>query len=606
MVLLNISASLAQTRLTHLRKYLEGENLDVYLVPSADEHLNEYLPAAKCRREWLSGFTGSVGDLLVGREQCWLFVDSRYHEQAAKEVNTQCITVCKLGLPDEANLQETLESLAKSGKLRIGFDPWITALAGFRSLEKRLKRYGVEWVATTENLVDQVWKQSGIPDFPQSKIFTISDQISGESIASKLTRVREFLKHHGVNLLPITKLDQIAWLFNLRGQDIPYNPVFIAYALITPKKAYLFTECARIDASIQSSLADDVEFLPYESFSATLQSQLSGNATVSIDANQITLGTHQLLDQDHVTVIELPSPVDAMKGEKNSTELEQMRLANLKASLAKTLAIKRINEALTTGKRLSEKDIAHCIEQQYAQSEEFVGLSFNTIAALGENASIVHYGTPSASRFAQPSELILIDSGAQFWGGTTDDTRTISTGKPTPRQIFCYTQVLRAHINCAMQRFPKGTLGSQLDGITRSCLWLAGLNYGHGTGHGVGAFLNVHEGPHGLNARGLYPLEPGMITSIEPGFYEPGWGGIRLENLYIVVEVEPNWYGFEPITYIPFDGQLIDLAYCDTHQLQWLKSYHTEVVEKLSPLLDTTQLDWLRQSVHIGEQLQNP
>lgn len=606
MVLLSTSVSLSQTRLSHLRMHLESANLDVYWVPSADEHLNEYLPAAKCRREWLSGFTGSVGDLLVGREQCWLFVDSRYYEQSEKEVNTQFITVCKLGLPDEANLQETLESLAKSGKLRIGFDPWITALAGFRSLEKRLERYGVDWVATAENLVDQVWKQSGIPDFPQSKVFTISDRISGESMASKLTRVREVLKRHGANLLPITKLDQIAWLFNLRGQDIPYNPVFIGYALIDLEKAYLFTDCARIDASLQSSLGEFVEFLPYESFSETLQNHLSGNTTALIDANQITVGAYELLDQDHVTVIELPSPVDAMKGEKNPTELEQMRLANLKASLAKTLAIKTIDEILTIGKRLSEKDIAHCVEQEYAQSEGFVGLSFNTIAALGENASIVHYGTPSASRLAQPSELILLDSGAQFWGGTTDDTRTISTGQPTPRQIFCYTQVLRAHINCAMQRFPKGTLGSQLDGITRSCLWLAGLNYGHGTGHGVGAFLNVHEGPHGLNARALHPLEPGMITSIEPGFYESEWGGIRLENLYIVIEVEPNWYGFEPLTYIPFDRQLIDLAYFDTHQLHWLKNYHTAVVEKLSPLLDATQMDWLRQSVHIGEELQNP
>lgn len=606
MVLLSTSASLTQTRLSHLREHLKSANLDVYLVPSADEHLNEYLPAAKCRREWLSGFTGSVGDLLVGREHCWLFVDSRYYEQAEKEVNGQYITVCKLGLPGEANLQETLESMAKSGKLSIGFDPWVTALGSFRTLKKQLERYGVDWVATAENLVDQVWKQSGIPNFPQSEIFALSDQISGESTASKLTRVREVLKRHGANLLPIIKLDQIAWLFNLRGQDIPYNPVFIGYALIAPEKTYLFTECARIDAAIRSSFAEVVEFLPYENFSKTLKNLLSENTAALIDPNQITVGAYQLLDHDHIAVIELPSPVDAMKGRKNATELEQMRLANLKASLAKTLAIKTIDETLTTGQRLSEKEIADCVEQQYSQLEGFAGLSFNTIAALGANASIVHYSKPSASRFSEPSELILLDSGAQFWGGTTDDTRTLTTGKPTPRQIFCYTQVLRAHINCAMQRFPKGTLGSQLDGITRSCLWLAGLNYGHGTGHGVGAFLNVHEGPHGINPRALTPLEPGMITSIEPGFYASEWGGIRLENLYIVTEVEPNWCGFEPLTYIPFDRKLIDLAYFDTHQLQWLKNYYAAVVEKLSSLLDVTQMDWLRYSVHIGEKLQNP
>jgi Xaa-Pro aminopeptidase len=603
MVLLTISGSLSQTRLTHLRKHLESANLDVYLVPSADEHLNEYLPAAKCRREWLCGFTGSVGDLLVGREQCWLFVDSRYYEQAEQEVDAQIITICKLGLPGIATLSETLEALAKSGKLRIGFDPWVTVLGGFRSLEKRLERYGVQWIATDENLVDLVWKQSGIPKFAQSKIFAVSDQLTGESVQQKLTRVRELLLCHGANLLPILKLDQIAWLLNLRGQDIPYNPVFVAYGLITLEKMYLFTESSRIDAAIQNTLAEYVEFLPYEDFFVHLQSYFPENATALLDINQMTVGAYQLLKQ--VPLIDLSSPIDAMKGKKNPTELDQMRLANLKASWAKTLAIKVIGETLKAEKMLSEKEIALFVEQYYSQSEGFVGLSFNTIAALGANASIVHYGTPSASRYTQASELILLDSGAQFWGGTTDDTRTISTGNPTLRQIFCYTQVLRAHINCAMQRFPKGTLGSQLDGITRSCLWRSSLNYGHGTGHGVGAFLNVHEGPHALNARALCPLEPGMITSIEPGFYEPGWGGIRLENLYIVIEVQPNWYEFEPLTYIPFDSQLIDLEYFDADQQQWLENYHAQVVEKLSPLLDTTQTDWLRRLVHVGEQLQN-
>jgi Xaa-Pro aminopeptidase len=601
MVLLTISDSLSQTRLTHLRKYLESANLDVYLVPSADEHLNEYLPAAKCRREWLSGFTGSVGDLLVGRKQCWLFVDSRYYEQAEKEVDAQIITICKLGLPEEATLPETLEALAKSKKLHIGFDPWVTVLGGFRSLEKRLERYRVQWITTAENLVDLAWKQSGIPKFAQSKIFAVSDQLAGERVTEKLARVRALLVHHGANMLPILKLDQIAWLLNLRGQDIPYNPVFIAYGLITLEKMYLFTACDRIDSSIQNSLAEHVEFLPYEDFSMHLQSHLPKSATALIDTKQMTVGVYQLLER--VTLIDLPSPIDGMKGKKNPIELEQMRLANLKASWAKTLAIKVINETLDAEKVLSEKEIAICIEQYYARSEGFVGLSFNTIAALGANASIVHYGTPNASRYAQMSELILLDSGAQFLGGTTDDTRTISTGKPTSRQIFCYTQVLRAHINCAMQRFPKGTLGSQLDGITRACLWRSGLNYGHGTGHGVGAFLNVHEGPHGLNARTLCPLEPGMITSIEPGFYEPNWGGIRLENLYIVIEAEAGWYRFEPLTYIPFDSQLIDLEYFDAEQRGWLENYHAQVVTKLSPLLDAPQNDWLRRSVHIREKL---
>jgi Xaa-Pro aminopeptidase len=313
------------------------------------------------------------------------------------------------------------------------------------------------------------------------------------------------------------------------------------------------------------------------------------------------LGTHQLLNSvASIQIVEAVNPIEKMKACKNAIELEQMQHANLKASRAKTRVLKWISDRIAGGQTTTEADVAEAISGYYAEEEGFQGLSFNTIAGTGANGSIVHYGTPSAQAVLKPGDLLLLDSGAQFWGGTTDDTRTVSLGEPTPEQIERYTEVLKAHINCATQRFPKGTTGVQLDGITRSDLWMAGLDYGHGTGHGVGVFLNVHEGPNGISKRAYEPLEPNMINSIEPGYYESGWGGIRLENLYRVKNLsgdsEPNqWYSFESLTYIPFDPKLIDRSRLNQRQRQWLDLYHATVLEKLSASLSLAEQDWLRQ-----------
>lgn len=287
-----------------------------------------------------------------------------------------------------------------------------------------------------------------------------------------------------------------------------------------------------------------------------------------------------------------------------------MQAANLKASRAKTRTLKWIADQRATGHAITEADVAATVERFYAEEADFQGLSFNTIAGAGANSSIVHYGTPNPQRVLNPGEFLLLDSGAQYASGTTDDTRTLVIGDPTPEQVECYTEVLKAHINCAMQRFPKGTTGAQLDGITRSTLWFAGLDYGHGTGHGVGAFLNVHEGPNGISKRVSEPLEPGMVTSIEPGFYKSGWGGIRIENLYIVKSLTPKddkpdaatkpdpnkieWYGFESLTYIPFDQRLIDRDRLDARQREWLQQYNAAIVEKLSPTLSPAEVEWLQ------------
>lgn len=600
-------------RLTAMRVGMASHDLDAYLVPSGDEHLNEYVPEAKQRRAWASGFTGSAGDFLLGKTQAWVFVDSRYYEQADLEVETAQITICKLELEGHASLSETLESLATSSgqPLRVGYDPFTLSVSQWKALQEKVKAAGVELVAIATNLVDQAQAQPDLrplnpPAYADTPIFSVPVAISGQSPVEKLQAVREAMAKQKVDVLPLTKLDQIAWVFNLRGWDVPYNPVFIAYAIITPAQAYLFTNCDRCSPEIQSQLQGCVQLCPYEAYVPTLQSLAATPGTkVLIDPRQTTMGTQQLVENiPQAEILDAPHPVEGLKARKNATEVAQMQSANLKASRAKIRTLHWIDEQLQAGHSLTELAVANTMAGFYQAEAGFQGLSFNTIAATGANSSIVHYGTPSDEAVLKPGDLLLIDSGAQFLGGTTDDTRTVAVGDPSPDQIQRYTDVLKAHINCAMQRFPKGTAGVQLDGITRAELWQEGIDFGHGTGHGVGAFLNVHEGPNGISKRAQEPFEPGMVNSIEPGYYQPHWGGIRLENLYVVQDcpttfsVSPGtptkqWYEFASLTYIPFDRKLIDIHRLNPSQQTWLEQYYAMIQAKLAPTLSDSERTWL-------------
>lgn len=617
------STTAISAKLSDLRSLLQLHQLDGYLIPSADEHLNEYLPEAKQRRIWISGFTGSAGDLLVGQKQSWLFVDSRYHEQAELQVDASLIQVSKLGLDGHKTLEETLEELGREAvkagtTFRLGFDPFTTALSQFHTFQKQLQPCGIVLVPLMENLVDRVRLQSPwleaepLPAYANSSLFHLPESVTGETIAQKLARVRDALQRNNTQLLPITKLDQVAWLYNLRGWDVPYNPVFIAYAVVTLTESFLFTNLERIEPDLQEHLREHVTLLPYEQYAETLKSLAAQIAPcrILLDPRHTTVGTHQLLTAELTgiksEIVETNNPIEGMKARKNSVEVAQMQQANLKASRAKIRALKWISDQLASGNTITEADVSEAIERFYAEESEFQGLSFNTIAATGANSSIVHYGTPDPKQELKLGQLLLLDSGAQYAAGTTDDTRTVIIGDPSLEQVMHYTEVLKAHINCAMQKFPKGTTGAQLDGIARSTLWQEGLDYGHGTGHGVGAFLNVHEGPNGISKRVQEPLEPGMVTSIEPGYYKAGSGGIRIENLYIVQdspsknsssqEDKPHtsWYGFESLTYIPFDKRLIDRDRLNTHQRQWLERYNQAIVEKLAPTLNQEEIEWLK------------
>ncbi len=620
-----------------LRSQLSKYQLDGYFVPSADEHLNEYLPEAKQRRQWISEFTGSAGDFLISGDRAWVFVDSRYYEQADMQVDTNLQKVCKVGLEDHQTVEEVLEELGqkldqkpdqkaieRSPSFRLGIDPFTITIAQYQRFSERLSLSGVEIVPIIENLVDAVRSQSPwietepMLPFGDQPVIALPDTITGESLAKKLERVRADMVKKKAAILPVTKLDQIAWLYNLRGRDVECNPVFISYAIVTLDNAYLFTNTARIDVSVRQALAEQVQILEYDRYIPTLRSLVGDRQRVLVASSQTTLGTYLQLKEVNAPMIGaeqlVEHPVETFKALKNPVEIAQMQQANLKASFAKTLTLKWIEEQITAGNPISEKDVAQKIEGLYKQQEGFVDLSFPTIAGAGANGSIVHYSNPNPDCKLLNGDLLLLDSGSQFYGGTTDDTRSISIGEPTAEQRDRYTEVLKSHINCAMQKFPKGTTGSQIDGIARASLWQSGLDYGHGTGHGVGAFLNVHEGPNGISKRVNQALALGTINSIEPGYYQPKWGGIRLENLYFVKEVpkpiqeeiqeeiqEPTtnstpWYEFASLTYIPFDKKLIDRHKLNPPQITWLENYYAIAIAKLAPMLTVAETAWLKQA----------
>jgi Xaa-Pro aminopeptidase len=400
-------------RLQQLRQLLQEQNLDGFWVPSADEHLNEYLLEYRKRRQWITGFTGSVGDALISRDRAWLWVDPRYHEQAEREVDPNLFTVIKGGLPDQPSLMEIVEELGSG--FRLGVDPFTVSVATYRQLQAHAQAGGVLLVPVRENPLDKLAKESSQALLEQP-IYPVPAQLCGATPSDKLAQVRQEMRRKRVGLLPLTKLDQVAWLLNLRGSDIPYNPVFRAYALVALERVALFTDLERLTPSARQVLAEaEVELWPYEAYPEQLPQWAERYGPVGLDPKQTTQGTQELLHG--IPCRELDHPVDVLKAVKNPTELEQMRLANRKASRAKIRTLAWIDRQIQAGIPISEADVAATLEAHYREEGDWVGLSFNTIAGAGANSSIVHYGTPDPQKLLQPGELFLLDSGIPLPGG---------------------------------------------------------------------------------------------------------------------------------------------------------------------------------------------
>ena len=597
-------------RITALCQRLEQEQVDVYLVPSADSHLNEYVSFHQQRRAAISNFTGSAGDALISPQGSHVFADSRYYLQADQEVDPALFRIHKVGMQGEQTLTECLRELEKErGSLRVGYDPFVVAMDMHATYTKSLKAAGSALVPISGNLVDAVWENRSVA--VSQPIYLLSDAETGRAVADKLSAVRKEMDQEEAAVLILTKLDEIAWLTNLRGSDVSYNPVFEAYMVVERERATCFTRLTP-EPEIQAALVPHVTFAPYEAYTETLQrigteiSKTSGAGGTSgkiwLDPSGTTMGTRLLLPEGQ-QIHEARNPVVLMKALKNEVEIAASRDAHKRAAAAKIRSLARMERARAEGQVVSEKAYAQMLSEEYAREEGYRDLSFTTISAVGANGAIVHYGGANDEVALRDGELFLVDSGTQMGAGTTDDTRTICIGTPTARQQQLYTLVLRCHIQLARQKFPDGTSGVALDALTRGQMWNAGLDYGHGTGHGVGALLNVHEGPQRVAPRGSdEPLQPGMIISNEPGYYEAGWGGIRLENLYVVIVDETlpehpsgkKWYQLDTLTLIPFDHRLIDWEQLSEPDRDWLAAYHRQVLETIQPVLSDGDQVWLR------------
>ncbi|KAG1859131.1 peptidase M24, structural domain-containing protein [Suillus tomentosus] len=597
-------------QLAKLRELLKKpeNNVKAFIVPSEDQHFSEYPAHSDERRAFISGFNGSAGCAVITLRDAFLFTDGRYFLQASQQLDSNW-KLMKQGLPDVPTWQEFLSKHLEQGT-RIGIDPTLISAAEAESLKKSLEPRGSVLVSLQQNPVDVVWGKDR-PLCPHNSVFPLDVKYAaGETSQSKLQRLREEITKKKAVASVVTLLDEVAWLFNLRGTDIDFNPVFFAYAVVTPTEAILFMNDAQDQHSIKEFLGSDVEIRPYETFIPSLE-QLTATLGANKDkpmllGDKTSLAVVEAIGQENAVLI--PSPVATMKAIKNETEIEGFRNCHIRDGAALIRYFAWLEEQLNGGVELNESQAATKLEEFRSELDLFRGLSFTTISSTGPNAAVIHYSPdPDDCAIVKKDQIYLCDSGGQYLDGTTDVTRTLHFGTPTNEEKRAFTRVLQGHISIDTAVFPNGTSG--VDSFARRALWQEGWGkrfpeYRHGTGHGVGHFLNVHEGPHGIGTRIAYnstSLKVGMTVSNEPGYYADGRYGIRIENVVIVREAEtPNNFGngylcFEHVTMCPIQTKLIDFSILTAQEKEWLNSYHAETLEKVGPLLrnDPRALEWL-------------
>ncbi|KIM42178.1 hypothetical protein M413DRAFT_26983 [Hebeloma cylindrosporum] len=591
-------------RLARLRELMQQKGVGAFVVPSEDQHSSEYLAHCDERRAFISGFNGSAGCAIVTLDKAFLFTDGRYFLQAGKQLD-QNWTLMKQGLPDVPTWQDFLhKNLAKT---KIGIDPTLISASDAESLNKQLSAKESAFVSIPQNLVDTVWGTER-PSRPSNKVLHLDEKYSGQSHLDKVAKIREELEKKKQKAIVVTMLDEVAWLFNLRGSDIDFNPVFFSYAVITPDKVALFVDDKQLDESVKKYLGQDVELKPYRSFFdylKALPSSLNLGTEYKIQiGDKASLAVAEALGEGSYTIT--PSLITDLKAVNNATELEGFRQSHIRDGAALARYFAWLEEQLNNGVVLNESQGSDQLEKFRSELELFQGLSFTTISSTGPNGAIIHYSPdPKDCDIIKKDQIYLCDSGAQFLDGTTDVTRTWHFGTPTDEEKRAFTRVLQGHIAIDTAIFPTGTTGYLIDAFARRALWQDGLDYRHGTGHGVGHFLNVHEGPHGIGTRIILnksPLKAGMTVSNEPGYYADGRFGIRIENIVMVKEAKtPNnfgdkgYLGFEHVTMCPIHKKLIDTSLITEQEKTWLNKYHEETFEKVSPLLknDPRALEWL-------------
>jgi Xaa-Pro aminopeptidase len=586
-------------KLEALRARMAEHGLTAYLVPSTDAHQSEYVPEFWRRRAWLSGFTGSAGECLVLRDQAGLWTDGRYFLQAERELRGSGIRLFRMGNPGVPTLHEFLARTLNRDDV-LGADPRTLSVAEAKRLEGALKNPGASLRLLEENLVDAIWTDRPAP--PPGPLVAHPVRFAGETVASKLRRLRKEMAVKRAHAHVLTSLDAVAWLYNLRGSDVAYMPVFLAYALVTADDAQLFVPMEKVTPAVSRALGKLVRVRPYEEFGAALGELAASGGRVWVDEGTCS---RWLIDRLRgCDLLAEASPVALLKARKNETEIAGMRAAHVRDGVALVRFLSWLERELPKG-GLTEISAADRLEAFRAEGENFRGLSFDTISGYAAHGAIIHYSVTAETDVPLRAEgIYLLDSGGQYADGTTDCTRTVLVGRAATReQKDRFTRVLRGHIALARARFPQGTSGIRLDTLARMALWEAGLDYNHGTGHGVGAYLGVHEGPQYIGTRAVTPpLEPGNILSNEPGFYVDGSYGLRIENLILVVEdkeftrPERRWLRFETLTLCPIDTRLVEARLLAAAERKWLDDYHRSVWKTLSPHLDAAEKAWLRRA----------
>ncbi len=585
-------------RLAALRAAMQQHGVAAVLIPSADPHLSEYLPAHWQAREWLSGFSGSAGTLIVTTGQAGLWTDSRYFAQAEQQLAGSGIALMKLRVPHAAEHLEWLRQHLQEGDvLALAGDS--VAITTQRQIERRLAEADAT-LRTDLDLPGEIWPDR--PALPQAPVRAHDPGYVSTSRADKLTQVRQAMRRHDASHHLLSSLDDIAWLTNLRGSDVECNPVFLAHLLLDAGgRSTLFVARGKLDDALVAALAaDGVAIADYAAITSAL-GELDATDRLLLDSGRVVSAIGAAI-APAVTRIEAANPSTAFKARKSAAELDHVREVMRRDGAALVCAFRRLEQRLAAGMPLTELDVDTLLREERSAQPGWVGESFATIAGYQANGALPHYrATPEQHSALQPRGLLLIDSGGQYFGGTTDITRVLALGETTPEQRRDATLVLKGMIALSRARFPKGASGPQLDALARTPLWAAGMDYGHGTGHGVGYFLNVHEGPHSIrppvSGGALVALEPGMISSIEPGVYKPGRHGIRHENLAVVIEAEQTefgeFYAFETLTLCPFDRHALELGLLNPEECAWLDDYHAGVRAALSPLLEGADLEWL-------------
>ncbi|MBA2635468.1 MAG: aminopeptidase P family protein [Sphingomonas sp.] len=587
-------------RLKALRDQLKSDRLDGFVVPLTDEHMSEYVGSYAQRLAWLTGFQGSAGSAVVLPEEAAIFVDGRYTLQVQSQVDGKDWSYQSV---PETSAADWLQEHAPEGA-RIGYDPWLHTGDWVKKARAALAGRGAELVAVGANPVDKVWADR--PEASDAHLIVHPDRYAGKSSAEKRTEVADWLTTKKADAAVLSALDSIAWAFNVRGADVTHTPVALAYAIVhCDGTADLFVASEKVGAEVRQHLGNGVRLHERTDFEPALAKL--GGKTVAVDPERAVSAIFDALEKAGAKFVAARDPTILPKAIKNPVEIAGQKSAQQRDGAAIARFLRWIDEEAPGGE-IDELIASDRLEAFRRESAELRDLSFDTISGSGPNGAIVHYkSSEKTNRKLQTGELYLVDSGGQYVDGTTDITRTVPIGEPSEEMRERFTRVLKGHIAIATALFPKGTRGTQLDSFARRPLWEAGIDYAHGTGHGVGSFLAVHEGPQRIapvgssQSGGDEPLQAGMIISNEPGYYKAGEYGIRIENLVLVVEkqvegAEKEMLGFETLTFAPIDRRLIVREMLSPLELNWLNGYHAQVLEKIAPTLDGADRDWIERA----------